>query len=550
MWNSLLQTYADGMKEFTQTISSDVKEQINARKSNEQDSKQQPRSSPSTTTTHHTQSHSDPEIDDMFAEFETPISPSKAFSTSSGPPSALSSNKTPSSSHTKIVNKSPNLYNTDNTSDTKHTSATYTPRSKRVGLSTKSALAASSTPRTLKLTAQQKEAIRKQNTQQQKPTTTETEQQQQQQQSGKSGFWADIQTAASSTLTALTSVTTSSETSKHTTTSSSPFTRVASTDSSSSTTAPYSRKQSRLDQIREDPATFVNEPVNVGLFNEWNQSFSVDTKTEEIATLLSQSVALKNLHTKFVPAVVTYALFWERYFFQVHLIEQEEAKREKLLKESQLEDDEDDFAWGSDQEDEQDTVHETIEPETVTVQQDTVTIEQDPVTVQQDTVTIEQDPVTVQQNTVAIQQDPVTIDQDTVTVKQDTEEDEWEETFVFQDDVQPPKPTLLSPRLSALQNNNGTNQYLTPTKTNETTVPKNSAVRDEETTPEWKAPVLVGTTPNTPDMMDSSWEQEEDDEAEQAQIISHIPKTPLNKDELLKKIINDDDDEDEDDWGW
>ncbi|KAI8990175.1 hypothetical protein BDB01DRAFT_780302 [Pilobolus umbonatus] len=82
-------------------------------------------------------------------------------------------------------------------------------------------------------------------------------------------------------------------------------------------------------------------------------SFKIDEYTFEIAELLNEYPELRQTMDRLVPVQISYPLFWQRYFYHVWKIEQDEKKRELIVK--GVEEDEADFKWDSDEE-------ETINP--------------------------------------------------------------------------------------------------------------------------------------------------------------------------------------------
>jgi len=85
-------------------------------------------------------------------------------------------------------------------------------------------------------------------------------------------------------------------------------------------------------------------------FAEWNESFSAEKRTDEIAALLEHYPELRSLMDSLVPEKIPYKDFWKRYLFQKSKIDAEEAKRKQVFENSH---DDNDFDWdGEDEEDE------------------------------------------------------------------------------------------------------------------------------------------------------------------------------------------------------
>uniref|UniRef100_A0A8D0G3B6 BSD domain containing 1 n=1 Tax=Sphenodon punctatus TaxID=8508 RepID=A0A8D0G3B6_SPHPU len=99
----------------------------------------------------------------------------------------------------------------------------------------------------------------------------------------------------------------------------------------SGTTEPYDSTKARLYSLQSDPATYCNEPDGpTELFETWLLQFNLEEKKREISELLMSSPSIRALYTKMVPVAVSHSEFWQRYFYKVHHLEQEEFRREAL----------------------------------------------------------------------------------------------------------------------------------------------------------------------------------------------------------------------------
>ncbi|XP_006862218.1 PREDICTED: BSD domain-containing protein 1 isoform X2 [Chrysochloris asiatica] len=87
----------------------------------------------------------------------------------------------------------------------------------------------------------------------------------------------------------------------------------------------------RLYCLQSDPATYCNEPDGPPeLFDAWLSKFCLEEKKGQISELLIGSPSIRALYTKMVPAAVSHSEFWHRYFYKVHQLEQEQARRDAL----------------------------------------------------------------------------------------------------------------------------------------------------------------------------------------------------------------------------
>lgn len=99
----------------------------------------------------------------------------------------------------------------------------------------------------------------------------------------------------------------------------------------SGTTELYDSTKARLYSLQSDPATYCNEPDGpLAQFDEWLTSWDSEKRKAEISELLVSSPSIRALYTKMVPAAVSHSEFWQRYFYKVHQLEQEEARRDAL----------------------------------------------------------------------------------------------------------------------------------------------------------------------------------------------------------------------------
>ena len=123
--------------------------------------------------------------------------------------------------------------------------------------------------------------------------------------------------------------------------------------------------------MRVDPETYMQEPEDSKVHETFNAGFNIQEYTDEIASLLKQHTDLENIMHELgkrhwyydllfyliwhvVPVKVDYTTFWKRYFYRAWCIEQDEQKRQMIVKGAHEHDDEADFKWDSDEEDEED----------------------------------------------------------------------------------------------------------------------------------------------------------------------------------------------------
>ncbi|XP_068748602.1 BSD domain-containing protein 1-like [Montipora capricornis] len=110
----------------------------------------------------------------------------------------------------------------------------------------------------------------------------------------------------------------------------------------------FDRTQAKLHEIQTDPATFCSEPDgHLGMYEEWCKTFDPEQCKGEISELLVNVPEVRALYAKLVPSAVSHVLFWQRYFYKVHQLEQEEKRRAALVaraNQAQVEE----LGWGDD----------------------------------------------------------------------------------------------------------------------------------------------------------------------------------------------------------
>ncbi|KAK6179613.1 hypothetical protein SNE40_011931 [Patella caerulea] len=101
----------------------------------------------------------------------------------------------------------------------------------------------------------------------------------------------------------------------------------------SSESAIYDRSKARLHAIQVDPGTYLNEPTGPREhFIEWCRHFDMESRKGDVSELLVSKVEVRALYTKLVPAQVSHAEFWQRYFYKLHQMALDEARKQALIK--------------------------------------------------------------------------------------------------------------------------------------------------------------------------------------------------------------------------
>ncbi|XP_077587746.1 BSD domain-containing protein 1 isoform X2 [Stigmatopora nigra] len=120
------------------------------------------------------------------------------------------------------------------------------------------------------------------------------------------------------------------------------------------TTEVYDSSKARLYSLQADPATYCNEPDGPPeQFDNWLSDFCMEEKKAEISELLVSSPSIRALYTKMVPAAVAHSEFWQRYFYKVFQLDQEEARRVALKQRAEQTSHTETLGWEEEEEDEE-----------------------------------------------------------------------------------------------------------------------------------------------------------------------------------------------------
>ncbi|KAK7412623.1 hypothetical protein VNO78_04130 [Psophocarpus tetragonolobus] len=110
----------------------------------------------------------------------------------------------------------------------------------------------------------------------------------------------------------------------------------------------YSRFDTLVRALQCDVNTYLEEPEDLGNFNEWKFGFELDEKREEIRNLIEENGVVEEIYEKVVPASTDQESFWSRYFFKLHKLKQAEDARAKLVKRAMSGDEEENLSWDFD----------------------------------------------------------------------------------------------------------------------------------------------------------------------------------------------------------
>jgi len=96
------------------------------------------------------------------------------------------------------------------------------------------------------------------------------------------------------------------------------------------------RLQAQLHALASHQETYSEDPHPEDCPSEewaaWLADLDLDRRQGEISELMINNNNIRKNYSSLVPSKVQHKLFWARYFFKVHLIEKQEAKRQVLKK--------------------------------------------------------------------------------------------------------------------------------------------------------------------------------------------------------------------------
>ncbi|KAI9834043.1 MAG: hypothetical protein M1819_003328 [Sarea resinae] len=107
------------------------------------------------------------------------------------------------------------------------------------------------------------------------------------------------------------------------------------------------RFDAQLHAIHSTLDSFIKDAASPE-YEKWKEDFSIEKKTEDIASDLDKYQDLRRAFEKLVPEKVEYADFWRRYYYLRYVIETEEQRRKELLKGAAANPDEEEIAWDED----------------------------------------------------------------------------------------------------------------------------------------------------------------------------------------------------------
>ncbi|KAL8603544.1 hypothetical protein ACOMHN_052773 [Nucella lapillus] len=112
---------------------------------------------------------------------------------------------------------------------------------------------------------------------------------------------------------------------------------------------PYDRTKARIHAIQLDPGTYLKEPSGAQeTYGMWCEGFELEEVKGDLSELLVSKAEVRALYTKLVPSQVSHVDFWRRYFYKLHQMDVEQARKEALMKRADSAGAEDSISWDDD----------------------------------------------------------------------------------------------------------------------------------------------------------------------------------------------------------
>ncbi|GFO37107.1 BSD domain-containing protein 1 [Plakobranchus ocellatus] len=117
----------------------------------------------------------------------------------------------------------------------------------------------------------------------------------------------------------------------------------------------YDRGKARLHALQLDASTYMDPPRGAPeQYSMWLESFSLEQHKGEISELLVSKVEVRALYTKLVPSEVSNADFWQRYFYRVHQLQCDEARKQALMMRADQAGGKESVSWDDDDDEDED----------------------------------------------------------------------------------------------------------------------------------------------------------------------------------------------------
>ncbi|BBN16407.1 hypothetical protein MPTK1_7g06010 [Marchantia polymorpha subsp. ruderalis] len=106
----------------------------------------------------------------------------------------------------------------------------------------------------------------------------------------------------------------------------------------------YNRYEAQVNAMQRDSSTYCDEPEDEDDFAAWRSSFRLSEKQGDIEAVTKDNAFMQELQARIVPLIVEHEVFWTRYFYRLHKLQQVEDARADLVKRATLLEDEE-LTW-------------------------------------------------------------------------------------------------------------------------------------------------------------------------------------------------------------
>ncbi|KAJ1799085.1 hypothetical protein LPJ75_006727, partial [Coemansia sp. RSA 2598] len=93
----------------------------------------------------------------------------------------------------------------------------------------------------------------------------------------------------------------------------------------------YDRRMAQLAAVQESEDTYLVDPSSRIEYAEFIKQFALDRKKDQTGKILKDNGSMADMIERLVPQKVSQDEFWTRYFFHEWMVDQEEARRRKLV---------------------------------------------------------------------------------------------------------------------------------------------------------------------------------------------------------------------------
>ncbi|KAL2611697.1 hypothetical protein R1flu_023389 [Riccia fluitans] len=115
----------------------------------------------------------------------------------------------------------------------------------------------------------------------------------------------------------------------------------------------YSRYEAQVNAMQRDSSTYCDEPEDEEDYTAWRSAFKLADKKGDIEAITKDNAFMQELQARMVPLVVEHDVFWTRYFYRLHKLQQAEEQRADLVKRATTSLEEEELSWDVDEETEE-----------------------------------------------------------------------------------------------------------------------------------------------------------------------------------------------------